>query len=77
LSRWQRCFLTAIQHQTGRGDENRKRWHLDHPIARDQYTWVLNNNWGTKTREIFKELLDLAPGGFQVIEEGDVPGRSG
>ena len=63
----------AIQAQLDKPDENRKRWHLADPIEDAGTTWVLNNNWGTKTRDFFKQLLAIAPKGFTVYEEGDVP----
>jgi hypothetical protein len=63
----------AIQAQLGKSDENRKRWHLADPLVEGEETWVLNNNWGDKTREFFKGLLAIAPDGFAVYEEGDVP----
>lgn len=61
----------AIQAQLGKTDENRKRWHLADPIVEDNATWILNNNWGDQTRELFKQLLALAGPGFAVYEEGD------
>lgn len=64
---------SAIQAQHGKSDENRKRWHLDHPIVEGDATWILNNNWGDKTRDLFKQLLAQAPDGFAVYEEGDAP----
>lgn len=63
----------AIQLQLHKSDENRRRWHLADPIVEGDQTWVLNNNWGDKTREFFKQLLAVAPDGFGVYEEGDVP----
>ena len=60
----------AVQTQLGNSDENRKRWHLGDPIVEGERTWVLNNNWGSTTREYFKRLLEVAPSGFEVIEEG-------
>jgi hypothetical protein len=63
---------TAIQSQFGKSDENRKRWHLADPIVESDQTWILNNNWGDKTRDFFKQLLAEGPGGFDVYEEGDV-----
>ena len=60
----------AIQLEHGNSDVNRKRWHLQDPMEDGETTWVLNNNWGTKTREFFAALLDLAPPGFAVHEEG-------
>lgn len=63
----------AIQSQLGKSDENRKRWHLADPIVVGNQTWVLNNNWGNKTRDFFKQLLALAPDGFDVYEENDIP----
>ena len=64
---------STIQSQLGKSDENRKRWHLADPIVEGDRTWVLNNNWGDKTRDFFKQLLAQAPEGFDVYEEGDVP----
>ena len=63
----------VIQTQFNRSDENRRRWHLDDPIIEEQKTWVVNNNWGNQTRDVFKQLLAQAPDGFAVYEEGDVP----
>jgi hypothetical protein len=63
----------AIQAQFGKSDDNRKRWHLADPIVEGNETWVLNNNWGDKTRDLFKQLLAVAPPGFAVYEEGEVP----
>lgn len=63
----------AIQAQFGKSDDSRKRWHLSDPIVLGDETWVLNNNWGDQTRRMFKELLEVAPDGFAVYEEGDVP----
>lgn len=63
---------TAIQSQLGKSDDNRKRWHLADPIVEGQRTWVLNNNWGDKTRDLIKELLAAGPEGFNVYEEGDL-----
>ena len=63
----------AIQAQFDKPDENRKRWHLADPIETGGTTWVLNNNWGTKTRDLFKQLLAVAPKGFAVYEEGKEP----
>lgn len=62
----------AIQSQLGKSDENRKRWHLADPIVEGDQTWILNNNWGDKTRGFFKELLAEGPDGFDVYEEGDI-----
>lgn len=64
---------SAIQAQHGKSDENRKRWHLEDPIVEGDATWVLNNNWGDKTRDLFKQLLAHAPDGFAVYEERDAP----
>ncbi|CAN7252244.1 endonuclease NucS domain-containing protein [Knoellia sp. LjRoot47] len=61
----------AVQAQLGKSDENRKRWHLGSPLIEGDHTWVLNNNWGSSTRENFKRLLDVAPPGFHVREEGE------
>lgn len=61
----------AMKHQYGRADEDRKRWHLDDPIVDGETTWVLHSNWGTNTRDTFKALLEQAPPGFAVFEEGD------
>lgn len=63
----------AVQTQLGKPEENRKRWHLADPIVEGEQTWVLNNNWGDKTRDLFKQLLAVAPPGFNVYEEGEVP----
>jgi len=63
----------AIQAQLGNSDQNQKRWHLASPIFEGQHTWVLNNNWGSTTREYFKRLLDVAPPGFDVREEDESP----
>ena len=63
----------AVQTQFGKPGENRRRWHLADPIVEGDKTWVLNNNWGDKTRDFFKALLAQAPDGFGVTEEGDVP----
>ena len=63
----------AIQAQLGKPDENRKRWHLADPVVEGSRTWVLNNNWGDKTRDLFKELLAVAPPGFDLYEEGEIP----
>ena len=60
----------AVQRAHGNSDVNRKRWHLQDSIEADHATWVLNNNWGTKSREFFAALVDLAPPGFAVHEEG-------
>lgn len=62
----------AIQAQLGKSEENRKRWHLADPIIEGNRTWVLNNNWGDQTRDVFKQLLAVAPVGFAVHEEGDL-----
>ncbi|MFC7500577.1 hypothetical protein ACFQRR_00885, partial [Nocardioides sp. GCM10030258] len=62
----------AIQAATGKPDDNRKRWHLSDPILDENQTWVLNNNWGTKTRGFFKALLAIAPAGF-AVSEADAP----
>lgn len=64
----------AVQAKFGKSDENRKRWHLAEPLIQGRETWVLNNNWGDKTRELFKQLLEVAPPGFAVYEEGEVTG---
>ncbi|NYJ02436.1 hypothetical protein HNR19_003134 [Nocardioides thalensis] len=64
---------TAIQIQHGNSDQNRPRWHLEDPMTFGDHTWVLNNNWGTHTRGFIKQLLELAPPGFAVWEEGDEP----
>lgn len=61
----------AVQAQLGNSDENRKRWHLGSSLVEGDHTWVLNNNWGSSTRENFKRLLDVAPPGFHVREEGE------
>ena len=42
-----------FEQQTGRPEDNRKRWHLDDPSKAGDHTWILNNNWGTETREMF------------------------
>ena len=63
----------AIQAQFAKSSENRKRWHLADPIVEGSQTWVLNNNWGDKSRDLFKQLLAVAPPGFNVYEEGEVP----
>lgn len=63
----------AVQSQLGKSDENRKRWHLADPMVQGTQTWVLNNNWGSQTRELFKQLLEIAPPGFGVYEEGEAP----
>ena len=63
----------AVKQQTGKSEENRRRWHLADPLEGTDHTWILNNNWGTQTRRMFEELLELAPEGFDVIEEGDLP----
>lgn len=62
----------AIQSQLDKPDQNRKRWHLADPIVDGDQTWVLNNNWGDKTRDFFKQLLGIAPAGFDVQEEPSV-----
>lgn len=67
------ALWVAVQAQLGKSDDNRKRWHIADPIVEGQQTWVLNNNWGDKTRDLFKQLLAQAPDGFDVYEEGDVP----
>jgi hypothetical protein len=64
----------AVQDQHDRSDDNRKRWHLHDTMVEEGTTWVLNNNWGTKTREIFADLLEIAPPGFAVHEEGAATG---
>lgn len=64
---------SVVQVQLGKSDENRKRWHMADPIVEGNRTWVLNNNWGDQTRDVFKQLLAVAPGGFDVVEEGDLP----
>jgi hypothetical protein len=63
----------AIQEQHGRSDANRKRWRLEDPIEDGASTWVLNNNWGSNTREYFAQLLARAPIGLAVHEEGETP----
>lgn len=63
----------AIKSQLGKSEENRKRWHLGDPIHENNQTWVLNNNWGSQTREIIKQLLEQGPDGVDVSEEGDPP----
>ena len=35
---------TAVKQQTGKPDVNRKRWHLDDPLAAGDHTWIVNNN---------------------------------
>ncbi|MCM3516595.1 endonuclease NucS domain-containing protein [Nocardioides sp. P86] len=65
------ALWAAIQTQLGKPDP--RRWHLAHPIVEGDKTWVVHSNWGTQTRDAFKQLLDLAPGGFAVYEEGDEP----
>ena len=57
--------------QLGNSDENRKRWHLGFPLIERDHTWVLNNNRSSPTRENLKRLLDVAPPGFHVREEGE------
>lgn len=61
----------AIQTQFAKPDP--ARWHLADPIIEGDKTWVVHSNWGTQTREVFRLLLDQAPDGFAVYEEGDVP----
>lgn len=61
----------AVPSQHGKPDEDRKRWHLAHPIAQDGRTWILNNNWEVKTRYFFKQPLAIAPDGYSVSEGGD------
>lgn len=61
----------AIQSQLGKSDANRKRWHLADPIVEGHQTWVLNNNWGSQTRDLFRQLLEVAPPGFDIREEHD------
>ncbi len=59
----------AVELQLDRSPENRKRWHLDDPIHDAGRTWILNNNWGIQTRDVFARLLSLAPvPGFAVEE---------
>ena len=65
------ALWAAIETQFNRSPDNRKRWHLADVIKGDDHTWVLNNNWGNKTREQFKALLALAAPGISVHEEGD------
>jgi len=64
---------STIQAQYAKPDGNRSRWHLADPIIEGDKTWVVHNNWGTQTRDVFKQLLAQAPDGFAVHEEGDVP----
>lgn len=61
----------AVQDQHDKGDDS--RWHLNDPIVDGDRMWVLHNNWGTQTRRLFSELLEIAPAGFAVHEEGSVP----
>lgn len=61
----------AMQDQHGKPDP--RRWHLDDPILVGDDTWVLHSNWGRGTRGFFKALLAIAPEGFAVYEEGQVP----
>lgn len=63
----------AVRTQLGRPDGNRGRWHLDDAIADGDRTWIVNNNWGTRTRALFADLLAIAPSGFAVAEEGELP----
>lgn len=62
------ALWAAIQEQHGKSDSARKRWHLEDPLLAGTETWVLNNNWGLKTREFFEQLLELAPDGYAVHE---------
>lgn len=59
----------AIQQEFGKSDENSARWHLADPIFQDGQTWVLNNNWGDQTRQTFRQLLAIAPDGFEVVDD--------
>jgi hypothetical protein len=61
----------ALQIQHDKPDP--KRWHLADPIVVNDQSWVLHSNWGKGTRGFFKALLALAPEGFAVYEEGEVP----
>ena len=55
-----------------KNEDNRQRWHLSNPLIVGGDTWLLHNNWGTGTREFFKELQALAPSSVVVKEEGEV-----
>jgi hypothetical protein len=56
-----------------RSDTTRTRWHLEDPIEIDRGTLIVANQWGTKTREFFEQLLELAPVGFAIHEEDGKP----
>lgn len=60
----------ALQMQHDKPDP--KRWHLADPIVVSDQSCV-HSNWAKGTRGFFKALLALAPEGFAVYEEGEVP----
>ena len=70
------ALWSAVQAQLNRSTVNRGRWHLADPIVDGDRTWVLNNNWGDRSRELFKQLLAAAPPGFDVYEAGGAPPSS-
>lgn len=59
---------SAIVTQLNRSDDSRKRWHVEDWIEVGEHTWVLNNNWGSRTREHFQHLLEIAAEGITVRE---------
>lgn len=61
----------AVQAQHAKPDP--KRWHLADPIVVNGGSWVLHSNWGKGTRGYFEALLELAPDGFAVYAEDEVP----
>ena len=66
------ALWAAVEVQHGRSAESRKRWHIADGIEVGNQTWVLNNNWGSSTREHFKQLLAIAAEGISVREEEEV-----
>lgn len=68
----------AVVQQLQRSPANRKRWHSDDPIHEAGRTWILNNNWGIQTRDVFVRLIDMAPvPGFAVHEAGPIDPADG
>lgn len=62
----------AMENQLQKNPTNRPRWHLDDPMHSADRTWVLNNNWGNQTRELIKQLLELAPADITAYEDGAI-----